>query len=57
MPQLPGGWSPHGSGIRYSTVVHGLLSRRMLPRCITYSDYGVYIDRLVNVLRYLIKGW
>jgi hypothetical protein len=58
MPQLPGESSPRGSGIRYSTVVHGLLSaERMLPKCITHSNYGVYIDRLVNVLRYLIIEW
>jgi hypothetical protein len=54
MPQLLGGSNPHGSGIRYLTVVHGLLNRNVCYQDITHSNYGVYIDRLVNVLRYLI---
>ena len=54
MPQLLGGLNPHGSGIRYLTGVHGLLNRNVCYQDSTHSNYGVYIDRRVNVLRYLI---
>ena len=54
MPQLLGGLNPHGSGIRYLTGVHGLLNRNVCFQDSTHSNYGVYIDRRVNVLRYLI---
>ena len=37
MPQLLGGSNPHGSGIRYLTVVHELLNWNVGNQGISYS--------------------
>ena len=54
MPQLHDESSPHGSGTHYSTIVHGLSVLAGLPRQITYSNYSVDINRLIDVLRHLV---
>jgi hypothetical protein len=58
MPQLHDESSPRGSGTHYSTIVHSVsvLARTLLPVQIqvTYSNYGVDINRLIDVLRHLI---
>jgi len=53
MPQLHGESSPRGSETHYSTIAHSVsyLAKRILAiRLITYPNYSVDINRLIDVL-------